>query len=149
MPATPPPALSRHSLWPDNFKLDRRAEASKQTKEGHVEISYKPEVAKTKEEPRLYPVFMPSPVTSSSSDFSSIDAPTPLTDLTTRPGEVQADYLLDLPYNGFRFQSPTPVVSTWRVRGSVSGAIQCCSFHLFVRGSGYVSAEACSCLQLD
>ncbi|CAH2105760.1 unnamed protein product [Euphydryas editha] len=34
-----------------------------------------------------------------------------LVDLTTNPGEVQADYSLDLPFNRFYFQSPTPVVS--------------------------------------
>lgn len=59
----------------------------------------------------MYPVFVQPPETSSSSVFTTIDAPVPLSDLTTRPGEVQADYSLELPYNGFRFQSPTPVVS--------------------------------------
>lgn len=35
-----------------------------------------------------------------------------LVDLTTNPGEVQADYSLDLPFNGFHFQSSTPIIST-------------------------------------
>lgn len=34
-----------------------------------------------------------------------------LVDLTTNPGEVQADYSLDLPFNGFHFQSSTPIIS--------------------------------------
>lgn len=35
-----------------------------------------------------------------------------LVDLTANPGEVQADYSLDLPFNGFHFQSSTPIIST-------------------------------------
>ncbi|XP_045493773.1 uncharacterized protein LOC123692965 [Colias croceus] len=35
-----------------------------------------------------------------------------LQDITSRPGEVQADYSLELPYNGLNFQSPNTVVST-------------------------------------
>ncbi|KPJ19499.1 hypothetical protein RR48_11126 [Papilio machaon] len=42
----------------------------------------------------------------------NLDAPNPVVDLSTRPGEVQADYALELPYNRLRFQSPTPIISS-------------------------------------
>ncbi|XP_045535029.1 uncharacterized protein LOC106717753 [Papilio machaon] len=42
----------------------------------------------------------------------NLDAPNPVVDLSTRPGEVQADYALELPYNRLRFQSPSPVISS-------------------------------------
>ncbi|XP_046963415.1 uncharacterized protein LOC124532525 [Vanessa cardui] len=61
-----------------------------------------------KEDLRQYPIYtgLTSP-----DQLTSIDSQPTLVDLTTRPGEVQVDYSLDLPFNGFRFQSPTPVVS--------------------------------------
>nr|XP_026496934.1 uncharacterized protein LOC113401294 [Vanessa tameamea] len=61
-----------------------------------------------KEDLRQYPIYtgLTSP-----DKLTSIDSQPTLVDLTTRPGEVQVDYSLDLPFNGFRFQSPTPVVS--------------------------------------
>ncbi|XP_068631441.1 uncharacterized protein Osi23 [Battus philenor] len=42
--------------------------------------------------------------------FTAVNVPSPIIDLTTIPGEVQADYALELPYNNMRFQSPTTVV---------------------------------------
>lgn len=76
-------------------------------------MTWKPELpkaVKVKSDPRLYPIY-PGPVETSAPVFTAIDAPTPLIDLTTRPGDVQADYALELPFNRFRFQNPTTVVS--------------------------------------
>ncbi|XP_039749758.1 uncharacterized protein LOC120626333 [Pararge aegeria] len=63
-----------------------------------------------KQETRQFPVYSGALNLPPPSIFTVVDQPSPLVDLTTRPGEVQADYTLDLPYNGFHFQSPTPVV---------------------------------------
>lgn len=83
------------NAWPNietgDIKVDR------------VHIATPMEDEKHKSE-RLYPVY------NGVEDTPPFDIPT-LPDLTTRPGEVQADFALDLPYNGFRFQSPTTVVS--------------------------------------
>ncbi|XP_050343454.1 uncharacterized protein LOC126768980 isoform X2 [Nymphalis io] len=61
-----------------------------------------------KEDLRQYPIYtgLTSP-----DEMTSIYSQPTLVDLTTRPGEVQVDYSLDLPFNGFHFQSPTSVVS--------------------------------------
>ncbi|KAM3967189.1 DUF1676 domain-containing protein Osi23 [Aphomia sociella] len=115
MPATPPPTLSVNQ-WPLDsgvINVDRiaLADTTENIKEKSDVITWKPELTKVSKgemEPRLYPVYSGQ---QSSPIFTSIDSPTPLIDLTTRPGEVQADYSLDLPYNGFRFQTPTTVVS--------------------------------------
>ncbi|XP_034829873.1 uncharacterized protein Osi23 isoform X2 [Maniola hyperantus] len=74
------------------------------------EIKRNMNVKAVKDEDRQFPVYtevlnLPHP-----SIFTVVDAPSPLVDLTTRPGEVQADYALDLPYNGFHFQGSNPVV---------------------------------------
>ncbi|XP_026755672.1 uncharacterized protein LOC113515611 [Galleria mellonella] len=116
MPGTPPPALSV-TQWPLDsgvVKIDRTALADTtevvQDKKDDV-ITWKPELIKTTKgeiEPRLYPVYTAS---QTPSVFTAIDSPGSLIDLTTRPGEVQADYTIDLPYNGFRFQTPTTVIS--------------------------------------
>ncbi|XP_049870351.1 uncharacterized protein LOC126369829 [Pectinophora gossypiella] len=108
MPTTPP-STSIHP-WPmqaGDIKVDRIHIAREDIKE---EANTKRESNKLRIEPRLYPVYIGAPETSPPI-FTSIDAPTPLADLTTRPGEVQADFALDLPYNGFRFQTPTAIVS--------------------------------------
>lgn len=119
MPGTPPPALSVHNPWTDTeiIKRDRihiHSAADKELKSKGPEIvTWKPDVSKTvkqEAEPRLYPIYagpsdVPGPI------FTAIDAPTPLADLTTQPGDVQADYAIDLPFNRFHFQSPTTVVS--------------------------------------
>lgn len=114
--ATPPPPSPTQNSWNNHavVKLDRANVANEATKDPkHAEVvTWKPELPKTvkhESEARLYPVYSGSD--GSPPIFTSIDAPTSLTDLTTRPGEVQADYALELPYNGFRFQSPATVVS--------------------------------------
>ncbi|XP_053603604.1 uncharacterized protein Osi23 isoform X2 [Plodia interpunctella] len=110
MPATPPPPLSVNQ-WPLDtgaVKVDRTSVVDKDGKESQVKIfTWRSELPKKEEiEPRLYPVYQSSPAV-----YTSLDAPNSLIDQTTRPGEVQADYTLDLPYNGFHFQSPSTVVS--------------------------------------
>ncbi|XP_045765569.1 uncharacterized protein LOC123867536 isoform X2 [Maniola jurtina] len=67
-------------------------------------------VKSVKQEDRQFPVYTEAINLPHPSIFTVVDAPSPLVDLTTRPGEVQADYSLDLPYNGFRFQGSNPVV---------------------------------------
>ncbi|XP_022825428.1 uncharacterized protein LOC111355640 [Spodoptera litura] len=117
MPGTPPPALSVHNPWTDTeiIKRDRiHIATDKELKTKSPEIvTWKPEASKSikqEAEPRLYPIYAgPSDV--SGPIFTAIDAPTPLADLTTQPGDVQADYAIDLPFNRFHFQSPTTVVS--------------------------------------
>lgn len=111
MPATPPPSMSVDS-WPNidigSIKVDRIhvAEDVKRS-----DTSRKSDKAnKLRAEPRFYPVYTGIPETPLPV-YTAIDAPTPLIDLTTKPGEVQADFALDFPYNGFRFQNPTPVIS--------------------------------------
>lgn len=82
--------------------------------ESNKDLAWKPQLpkaVKVKSEPRLYPIY-PAPLETSVPIFTSVDSPIPLVDLTTRPGEVQADYALEMPFNGFRFQSPTAVVSS-------------------------------------
>ncbi|KAI5644481.1 hypothetical protein NE865_03588 [Phthorimaea operculella] len=109
MPATPPPSMSIHS-WPHfegDIKVDRIHVAEEDFKKRSLQNV--PEVSAVKSNARLYPVYVSSET--SAPIFTSLDAPTPLTDLTTRPGEVQADFAMELPYNGFRFQTPTTVVS--------------------------------------
>lgn len=59
----------------------------------------------TASEARLYPVYTPE-----SNFITSIDEPSSVSDLTTTPGHVEADFTVDLPYNGIRFQGPTAVV---------------------------------------
>lgn len=61
----------------------------------------------------LYPVRSSAIDLSSQHNLASTNTPfnQQLIDITSRPGEVQADYSLDLPYNGFHFQSPTSVIS--------------------------------------
>ncbi|XP_028178815.1 uncharacterized protein LOC114366220 isoform X1 [Ostrinia furnacalis] len=115
MPATPPPSMSVQNPWPNSnspvVKIDRSIEHGKDFKHTDV-VTWKPELPKAvkqEAEARIYPVY-PGP-DGTPPIFTSIDAPTPLTDITTRPGDVQADYALELPYNGLRFQSPTTVVS--------------------------------------
>ncbi|KAI8424422.1 hypothetical protein MSG28_002921 [Choristoneura fumiferana] len=116
MPGTPPPSLSKHNSWSNfesgNIKTDRIDLGAGYTDDPndvkHSDSSMT-QFIKRKSDPRLYPVYNGSP---DASPFTVIDSPTPLLDLTTTPGEVQADYTLELPYNGFRFQSPTPVVSS-------------------------------------
>lgn len=112
---TAPPPLPRHSTWPleEVFKLDRISKTSGSENTAEV-VTWKPELPKqvNPSEPRLYPVYSEPETSSAGGVFTSIDAPTLLTDHTTVPGEVQADYSLDFPYNGFRFQSPTTVVSS-------------------------------------
>ncbi|XP_060801789.1 uncharacterized protein LOC106134622 [Amyelois transitella] len=112
MPGTPPPSLSVNQ-WPIDsgvVKVDRTSLIDKDGKESKVKVvtwrSELPKPTKEEIEPRLYPVYQPPPTI-----YSAIDAPNSIADLTTRPGEVQADYTLDLPYNGFHFQAPTTVVS--------------------------------------
>lgn len=111
--------MSIHNPWTDTeiIKTDRIqiAQGKKDRRESKVVdiVTWKPEIPKAVKqegEPRLYPIYagpsdVPGPI------FTAIDAPAPLVDLTTRPGDVQADYALDLPYNRFHFQSPTTVVS--------------------------------------
>lgn len=116
MPATPPPSMSVQNPWSDHraVKLDRANVANEASKDSkHVEVvTWRPELPKAvkqESEARVYPVY--SGPDGTPTVFTSMDAPTSLVDLTTRPGEVQADYALELPYNGFRFQSPTTVVS--------------------------------------
>ncbi|KAL4707912.1 hypothetical protein ACJJTC_013703 [Scirpophaga incertulas] len=116
MPATPPPSLSVQN-WSNNdaIKIDRANIANVDRKnDQHVDVvTWRPELPKAikeEAEARVYPVYAGPEGTPAI--FTSIDAPTPLVDLTTRPGEVQADYALELPYNGLRFQSPTTVVSS-------------------------------------
>ncbi|XP_075972036.1 DUF1676 domain-containing protein Osi23 isoform X2 [Anticarsia gemmatalis] len=120
MPATSPPAMSVHNPWTDTeiIKTDRiqiaqdKKEQRRESKNSDL-VKWKaelPKPVKAEVEPRLYPIYaglsdIPGPI------FTAIDAPTPLVDLTTRPGDVQADYSLDLPYNRFQFQSPTTVIS--------------------------------------
>ncbi|CAG9133135.1 unnamed protein product [Plutella xylostella] len=104
--------LSMAKLWSNmdpNAKQDKSSE--KQESKHRLQVTWRPELpkpVKKESEPRIYPVYEPD---ASPPFFTSMDAPLPLADLTTRPGDVQADYSIDLPYNGFRFQSPTPVVS--------------------------------------
>ncbi|CAH0725320.1 unnamed protein product, partial [Brenthis ino] len=73
----------------------------------------KNKIKRVPKESILYPVR--SSVIDLSSQFNLASTNKPfnqeLIDLTSRPGEVQADYSLDLPYNGFHFQSPTSVIS--------------------------------------
>ncbi|CAG9795279.1 unnamed protein product [Diatraea saccharalis] len=112
MPVTSPPTLSVQS-WPNNeaIKIDRSDVANDRVRGNIDAVTWRPELPKAikqEAEARVYPVYAGPEVT----PFTSIDAPTPLADLTTRPGEVQADYALELPFNGLRFQSPTTVVST-------------------------------------
>lgn len=120
MPGTPPPALSRHNSWSNlesgNIKSDRidlgtvYTDDPNDVKHSDTNVDQlKSQFIERKTNPRLYPVYNGAPDPTS---FTVIDSPTPLLDLTTTPGEVQADYTLELPYNGFRFQSPTPVVSS-------------------------------------
>ncbi|CAH0605817.1 unnamed protein product [Chrysodeixis includens] len=120
MPGTPPPSLSVHNPWTDteSIKHDRihlaqDKKASKVTPKVPEKVTWKPELPKAVKrdaEPRLYPIYA-GPGDVPATIFTSIDAPTPLVDLTTRPGDVQADYSLDLPFNRFHFQSPTTVIS--------------------------------------
>ncbi|KAJ2952129.1 hypothetical protein O0L34_g4407 [Tuta absoluta] len=108
MPVTSPP-MSIHS-WPHyegDIKVDRIHVAEEDVK--RRSLPDVPEVSAVKSNARLYPVYVSAET--SAPVFTSLDAPTPLTDLTTRPGEVQADFAMELPYNGFRFQTPTTVVS--------------------------------------
>lgn len=114
MPATSPPAMSVDA-WNNNLKMDRihitKAVDKNEKKNG---VSWKPELPKAikmKSEPRLYPIFT-GPGETSVPVFTSVDAPIPIVDLTTNPGEVQADYALEMPFNGFRAQSPVTVVSS-------------------------------------
>lgn len=118
MPVTPPPAMTMHNPWIDTeiIKRDRihiATDNDRNSKKNPEIVTWKPELPKAvkkESEPRIYPIYEgPSDVPSSI--FTSIDAPTPLADLTTRPGDVQADYAVDLPFNRFHFQSPTTVVS--------------------------------------
>lgn len=62
----------------------------------------------------LSPIQLSAADVSSQINISPLNTPfqQQLVDLTSRPGEVQADYSLDLPYNGLHFQSPTPVVQS-------------------------------------
>ncbi|XP_072940089.1 uncharacterized protein Osi23 [Epargyreus clarus] len=114
----PTSALSKpQSPWSidtGDIKIDRIHIADRKDKESlkvDMKDVKKPETKTIKQEmePRLFPVYLSSSEPPNEM-FSSIDAPS-LVDLTTRPGEVQADYSLDLPYNGFHFQSPSTVVS--------------------------------------
>ncbi|XP_063533099.1 uncharacterized protein LOC134743537 [Cydia strobilella] len=110
MAGTPPP-LSRSwsNLDTGNIKTDRIHLAAVYTEANDVK-GETPKFIQRESESRMYPVY-PGPDATPS--FTVIDSPTPLiADLTTTPGEVQADYALELPYNGFRFQSPTPVISS-------------------------------------
>lgn len=111
VPVTPPPVMPV-TTWPNmetgNVKVDR-IHIAKDNGKNSLEVSTAGNV-RLRSEPRLYPVYVGPPDTSPPI-FTAIDVPTPLVDLTTRPGEVQADFAIDLPYNGFRFQSPTPVIS--------------------------------------
>lgn len=112
MPATPPPSMSVQNPWPSPVvKIDRSNENGKSFKHTEV-VTWKPELPKAVKqdvEARLYPVY-PGP-DGTPPILTLFDAPTSLADLTTKPGEVQADYALELPYNGLRFQSPTTVIS--------------------------------------
>lgn len=115
MPATSPPAMSVE-LWNNaNVKMDRIHLSNKEAKESKTDVlTWKPKqlkAVKVKSEPRLYPIYS-GPLETSVPAFTSVDEPIPLIDLTTRPGEVQADYALEMPFNGFHFQSPTTVVSS-------------------------------------
>ncbi|XP_037868643.1 uncharacterized protein LOC110385501 isoform X2 [Bombyx mori] len=119
MPTTSSPSIIAQSPWSNpengNIKADRVhiAKIPQEAKSSTKEVNWKPEIPKAVKkdsEPRLYPVYN-GLAHSPTAVYSAIDAPAPLIDLTTRPGEVQADLALDLPFNNFRFQSPTPVVS--------------------------------------
>lgn len=117
MPATPPPAMSADPWFNTDIKVDRihLAKAIEHvTEKKKVDVTTSrpelPKAVRVKSEPRLYPIYT-GPADTQIPIFTSIDAPTPLADLTTRPGEVQAEYALEMPFNNFRFQSPTAVVS--------------------------------------
>ncbi|CAG4993027.1 unnamed protein product [Parnassius apollo] len=111
-PQTTSPSMINNSPWPSSdmieTKLNRvQVETNKQNLKESV--TWKSEISeelKKKSDARIFPVY-PGP---STSVFTAIDDPTSLADVEARPGEVQADYTLDLPYNRFHFQSPTTIV---------------------------------------
>lgn len=92
-----------------DIKVERVAEVLINKAVKNEPNARKVNVKAVKTEARQYPVYtalnLPPP-----SEFTVEDA-VPSVDLTSRPGEVQADFALDLPYNGLHFQSPTPIVS--------------------------------------
>lgn len=117
MPVTPPPAMSIDPWHNTDIKVDRIhiAKAIEDVTEKKIVdvTTWRPELSKAvkvKPEPRLYPIYA-GPVDTQIPIFTAIDAPTPYTDFTTRPGEVEAEYALELPFNNFRFQSPTTVLA--------------------------------------
>ncbi|CAK1598801.1 unnamed protein product [Parnassius mnemosyne] len=113
-PQTTLPSMTIYRPGPNSdmikTKLNRvqvktNEENLKESVNSNSEIS---EESRKNSEARIFPVY-PGP---STSELTVIDAPISFADLATRPGEVQADYTLDLPYNRFRFQSPTTIVSS-------------------------------------
>lgn len=115
MGATSPPTLPRQS-WPldGSLKFDRKSELNSDQR-SIDDVTWKPEVPiqiSGQSATQLYPIYKGSPEDDSSGIIASLDAPTPLTDLTTLPGEVQADYSIEFPYNRIHFQSAPAVVSS-------------------------------------
>ncbi|GBP75966.1 hypothetical protein EVAR_54619_1 [Eumeta japonica] len=123
LPGTAPPPLPKYSHWPidTNVKYDRSlvkasneadpvvTKLERDTKsDKSLFLSEVTKAIKESGEPRLYPVYSETEPTTSV--LSSLHAPNVPIDLTTSPGEVQADYSLDLPYNRIYFQSPTTLI---------------------------------------
>lgn len=112
MPASQETLFLKKSLErTDNFKTEENVAEPVNRKA--VERLYKigANVNKLdKEDIRQYTVY--NGYTSEDNIGPSSNSQFTLVDLTTNPGEVQADYSLDLPFNGFHFQSSTPIIST-------------------------------------
>lgn len=84
-----------HIAETDDIKLVKRA----------TETISKPDEDNEQDNAKQFPISNLDVLYNPSNELS------PQVDLTTSPGEVQADYTLDLPYNGFRFQNPTTIIS--------------------------------------
>ncbi|CAK1546027.1 unnamed protein product [Leptosia nina] len=92
----------RSNDFPPSLKRSRHI-AIKGDKIEEKPVTWKPVLNQFKDEAPRFLTHSQAPIVS-----TAIDAPT--LDLTTNPGEVQADYTLELPYNGLNFQSSHPVV---------------------------------------
>lgn len=110
VPITPKKEKRNPNPWPNSeqTKSDNQQKQNKESDRKHIVVENTDKKGQylISSEAKVFPVY-PGTLTG---EFN-LNVPSPV-DLTTTPGEVQADYALELPYNGLRFQSPSSVVSS-------------------------------------
>ncbi|XP_013165112.1 PREDICTED: uncharacterized protein LOC106115969 [Papilio xuthus] len=93
----------------EHIKLDELKQYKEQSEDNIIDVIQSTNNIKEEQnsEAKVFPIY---PGTQAGE--LNLDVSNPVVDLSARPGEVQADYALELPYNRLRFQSPTSVVSS-------------------------------------